>query len=245
MALRPLLLTLAQGINQSRGLTGDGALDAVTQEVDELAAQALGLDAATAKRLVHGPDADTSITEFLASFDDPLAVEFALRSLAARQDAFNRRVGEAAMNRQERVNASWVNRYRLVLGRLPLELDLRLIQSARRHSKEMTDLSYFSHESPTAENKSHTLRMRRAGYPQGYAENIASGNASGEATFWQWFKSPGHHRNMVRPEATALGVGQWADTWTQNTGRGKRVMHLEPAQQAEVMQVEGDVLAPR
>jgi len=159
----------------------------------------------------------------------------------ARIDAFN--AGHAhGMSRSELANAEAVNAYRKLLGVLPYEYDARLVQSARRHSKEMVELNYFAHDSPTEANRSHVKRMNNAGYHKGaYSENIAYGSASGERTFWQWFDSPGHHKNMVRREATCLGVGNWARHWTQNMGRGSRLM-TQSAEQRELAVIEGEVL---
>ena len=119
----------------------------------------------------------------------------------------------------------------------------RLIQSARRHSKEMVDKNYFSHTSPTPGKETFSQRTANAGYDQGSAENIAAGSASGRDTFWQWFDSPGHHVNMTRPSGVALGVGRWSTTWTQNMGAGVRLMLMTDAERAQI-KVKGDILKP-
>lgn len=138
-------------------------------------------------------------------------------------DAYNETV-RSAMNAGEYDNFKRVNAYRECLGILPLELDPRLVKSARGHSKEMADLHYFSHESPVAANKTFVDRIRTAGYDSPRGENIAMGNASGEQTFWMWFDSPGHHQNMADPTSIALGVGEIGVYWTQNFGTGSRLM---------------------
>ena len=38
-------------------------------------------------------------------------------------------------------------------------------------------------------------------------ENIAAGNSTAERTYWQWYHSPGHHRNMFNPKWSRIGVG--------------------------------------
>lgn len=148
------------------------------------------------------------------------------------------------MHAEEWSNLTILNRYRESLGILPYELDPRLIQAARRHSREMVDLKYFSHTSPTPENKSHTQRMSNAGYRGGYGENIAAGTTSGDGVFWMWFESPGHHQNMATPSATQIGIGKWRSTWTQNMGRGKRLLYSTPEQLATAQTVQGEMLAP-
>jgi uncharacterized protein YkwD len=144
----------------------------------------------------------------------------------------------------EAENLRMVNDYREALGALRYEIDPRLIQSARRHSKEMTDLSYFSHTSPTPANKAFTDRIRNAGHPSPAGENIAAASKSGAGIFWMWFKSPGHHKNMVNKGNISMGVGKWSRTWTQNMGRGKRVMLTSQADRAKI-KIKGKVLQPQ
>ena len=148
------------------------------------------------------------------------------------------------MGSGEYENVREVNHYRELLGILPLEVDARLLQSARRHSKEMADLGYFSHESPKAEHKTFGKRAKRAGYDAACSENIANGYPGGEKAFWGWFDSPGHHKNMAAVGSTAFGVGKWGRLWTQNFGRGKRLMLL-PEDARRQVAVKGDALPPR
>ncbi len=163
---------------------------------------------------------------------------------ACRQiEAYNRTL-RPLMSEAEYENVRFVNRYREYLGILPYEVDPRLLQSARRHSKEMVDLGYFSHASPTAANKSMAQRMKNAGYPRGFSENIALGSRSGERTFWQWFSSPPHHQNMVNPGSVHLGVGHWDGKWTQNMGRADRLMLLPEAEWARHAP-KGDIVPPQ
>ena len=145
------------------------------------------------------------------------------------------------MSSGEAENMRLVNDYREALGALRYEIDPRLIQSARRHSKEMTDLNYFSHTSPTTANKSFGDRVRNAGHPSPAGENIAVGSKTGTGVFWMWFGSPGHHKNMVSRGSVAMGVGKWSGRWTQNMGRGKRVMLMNEAERAKVL-IKGKVL---
>ena len=159
-----------------------------------------------------------------------------------RIEAWNETI-RPLMDDEEWTNARLVNEYREALGILPYELDARLIQAARRHSREMTQLGYFSHTSPTEGLRSHADRMRKAGYPRPLSENIAYGRRGGEATFRQWFNSPGHHRNMIRENATSLGVGRWRHHWTQKMGTDRRMMTLS-AEQRKSIEVKGEILPP-
>ncbi len=159
-----------------------------------------------------------------------------------RIEAYNSRLN-GKMSAGEAENVRILNAYREMLGILPLEVDARLLQSARRHSKEMVALGYFAHESPKAENKTYAMRMRSAGYDRGYSENIAAGRGGGDGAFWMWFDSPGHHKNMAHAGSAAVGVGQWGSTWTQNFGWGKRLMLLEAGERKKVV-VKGTILPP-
>ncbi len=148
------------------------------------------------------------------------------------------------MSEGEFANVRAVNHYRELLGILPMEVDLRLLQSARRHSKEMADLGYFGHTSPKKKHRTASMRMKQAGYDAGAGENCAQGYRTGEDAFWGWFSSPPHHRNMVAEGNAAFGVGQWDTLWTQNFGRGRRTMLLDEAARRQLA-VKGDVLPPR
>lgn len=221
-----------------RATAGEAEIEARQAREDALrrdAEAALGMDAATAADVVavlhsgkvEGDGVQRGLRHYLAS----RAVE-----------DFNRRVA-STMNRQEQANAALVNAYREALGVMPLVCDPRLVQSARRHSREMVEKGFFDHESPTPANKTHTMRMNNAGYDRGAAENIAAGNDSGEATFWQWFDSPGHHKNMVGRGHTGIGVGQWGSTWTQNFGSARSLAFVPAAEQA--VEVQGEIVPPR
>lgn len=147
-------------------------------------------------------------------------------------------------SRAEWSNHDAVNAYRLALGLRPVFADPRLIQAARRHSKEMVELGYFAHESPVDKHRNPSDRIKLAGYPHGGGENIAAGSGSGRSTFFQWFNSPGHHKNMVGQGYTHLGVGKWQNTWTQNLAGGKQPEFLD-LETAKAIEVQGEILPPR
>jgi hypothetical protein len=164
--------------------------------------------------------------------------------VSRRIDAYNRAEVEPLMERGEVTHARRLNGYREMLGLLPLELDARLVQAARRHSKEMIDLAYFSHSSPTEGLRTWFQRMAAAGYDRPANENIHMGRWDGEESFWKLFYSPGHHKAMVSERYTALGVGRWDMAWTENFGAGRRLM-LAGSEQRAAAQVNGQVLGPQ
>jgi uncharacterized protein YkwD len=150
--------------------------------------------------------------------------------LARQTDAWNRQVAKD-VHPEEYNNVQAVNDYREALGLSRLEMDLRLTQSARRHSKEMVDLNYFSHDSPTKGLEGFADREKGAGYPAPGGENIAFGTGlqGGVHAFDMWFGSPGHHQNMAREGFTAMGAGKWVVHWTQNFGSGPRLALADEA----------------
>ena len=227
-----------------REAAGDAAADgqfpaAEEAELVALAEAALGMSAEEIR----------AIPEFAADQtagpSDPVARHYWLYRVSRRVEAYNKSL-KGVLSAGERQNLNLVNEYREALGILPYELDERLAQAARRHCKEMADLGYFSHESPTANLRSPGDRMREAGYAPdaGFAENIARGTGTGRQTFEGWFNSPGHHVNMVNADCRALGVGQWDNHWTQVMGRGARLM-LTSKEQREAVKVQGEVVKPQ
>jgi len=88
---------------------------------------------------------------------------------------------------------------------------------ALRHSEEMRDLGYFSHDSPTAGQVTPLDRFVRVfGFrPALIAENIAMRKSTGcaltveniRASHQDLMNSPGHRANILRAGITDLGVG--------------------------------------
>jgi len=229
MAMRPELVDICR---EAGGQTAKRYTPQAEKTLAELAARSLGMTldkAADIPAFDGSKGPEESASRGLWHFR-------ACRRIAAYNAALWRH-----MSSGEAENLRLVNDYREALGALRYEIDPRLVQSARRHSKEMTDLNYFSHTSPTTANKSSGDRVRNAGHPRPAGENIAIGSKSGTGVFWMWFGSPGHHKNMVNRGAVALGVGKWSGRWTQNMGRGKRVMLMDKTDLANV-RIKGKVL---
>jgi uncharacterized protein YkwD len=132
---------------------------------------------------------------------------------------YNRDVTTTA-DAEERSNVEAVNEYRSLMGLEALKIDERLVRGSRKHSIEMRQRDYFAHDSPTPHLRTPNQRAQREGYAGGVSENIALGAPDGRAAFWQWYRSSGHHRNMLQPGHTEMGCGSekhhW---WTQMFGR--------------------------
>lgn len=160
-----------------------------------------------------------------------------------RIEAWNKTL-DSNFNLGEITHARKLNAYREALGLLPYEIDLRLSQAARRHSKEMIDLWYFSHWSPTDGLHSSFDRMKAAGYPRPASENIALGGWTGDEAFWFLFNSPDHHRAWIKPSDTALGIGKWENAWGECFGQAPRLM-LDTQSQRENAEIKGELLKPQ
>jgi hypothetical protein len=189
-------------------------------QLSKLADGALGMSAEAACKFLLGP-----LDPPAEAGERPLWFFIACR----RIDAWNRQI-EPAMNPAEATHFRLLNSYRELLGLLPFELDTRLVQAARLHSKEMMDLWYFSHYSPIASERGPGDRMAMAGYADGSNENITMGSWTGEDAFWQLFNSPDHHRAWVNRNDTTLGVGKWEFGWTEDIGAGHRLMTAPDAE---------------
>lgn len=140
-----------------------------------------------------------------------------------RERVRQRNLRVSAATEDERRQAEITNDYRYLMGRTPLDIDARLTQAARGHSAEMAALRYFSHDSPTAGLTSPGDRARAAGYEGPVSENIYMGRADPQSAHDGWYRSSGHHRNILDPDHRCMGVGQHRDHWTQNFGVGAAV----------------------
>ena len=86
-----------------------------------------------------------------------------------------------------------------------LQIDYRLVQTARAKSRDMIKGGYFDHQSPTL--GSPFDQMRKAGIPYRYAgENIA-GNSSAAGAMVSWMNSSGHRANILNPNFNHIGIG--------------------------------------
>ena len=108
------------------------------------------------------------------------------------------------------------NVHRLELGLRPLEIDFRLVIASRKHSEEMRDKNYFSHDSPTPKLASPWTRAGRENV-RASAENISTAGSAGQA-FQGWYYSAGHHRNMIQKHASSIGIGRAGKRWTEMLG---------------------------
>ncbi|MCA1066313.1 SafA/ExsA family spore coat assembly protein [Rossellomorea sp. AcN35-11] len=104
-------------------------------------------------------------------------------------------------------------------GLSPLQLDWQLSRVARYKSRNMRDVGYFSHRSPTYGSPFDMMKSFNIQYRQA-AENIAAGQTSPEQVVREWMESPGHRKNILNGSYTHIGVGyakggSYGTYWTQ------------------------------
>jgi hypothetical protein len=105
------------------------------------------------------------------------------------------------------------NQVRAQNGVAPLRQVPYLEKAAAGHSREMIDLNYFSHTSPTPGRTQAKMRIQLAqGWDTRIGENIyrAQGVPVGtlaDRAVAAWVKSPSHLKNIVDPTFNSVGVG--------------------------------------
>jgi uncharacterized protein YkwD len=110
------------------------------------------------------------------------------------------------------------NLWRLLVGLNACELDPKLCESARDHSKDMAEKGFFAHESPVPGKTTPWDRAKNFDTTAS-GENIHMGSSDFHGANSGWFYSPGHHKNMFNAGQRRIGLGQHNTHWTQLFGR--------------------------
>ena len=98
-----------------------------------------------------------------------------------------------------------VNAFRKANGVNALVLDERLSRAAAMQSQAQAGSGWIGHYGPGGSTAKD--RAARAGYHAKIAsENVASGQKSFGDAMHFWEESPGHRTNLLRANATAIGV---------------------------------------
>ncbi len=106
---------------------------------------------------------------------------------------------------EEKLMVELVNQERSKAGVKPLEIDLRLVELGRMKSRDMIDLNYFGHTSPTY--GSPFDMMKRAGVQYRIAGENLAGAAEVKRAHEALMQSDGHRQNILNPDYTHIGVG--------------------------------------
>ncbi|MGI9242667.1 MAG: CAP domain-containing protein [Verrucomicrobiales bacterium] len=120
-----------------------------------------------------------------------------------------------------------VNEYRRSRGLAALARDQEMDRSAQAHSERMARRGKLDHR---GSGRRFRDLQREPTSLISFAENVAFNlrhERPGEVAVQGWLRSPGHHRNILRPDdrLTGIGVAQAADgSWylTQLHGRRDR-----------------------
>ena len=134
-------------------------------------------------------------------------VAFAFGTVAASNPSYEERVVQL------------VNIERQKAGLDALYIDSKISDVARVKSKDMADLNYFDHYSPTY-GMANNMLLRFGITYSFWGENIASGQDTPEIVVCEWMNSPTHRANILSQNFTFIGVGYYLDTdgtpfWTQ------------------------------
>jgi len=138
----------------------------------------------------------------------------------------NRRLTNAELNAW--INLHWIDQIDIEIVRLtniervnhglqPFIFDVGLSRAARFKSQEMSDLNYFSHDSPVYGSFIGIPRDLFGLQFSAIAENIAQGmgsaatndlaNATADRVVRAWMNSAGHRANILNANLTHIGVG--------------------------------------
>jgi hypothetical protein len=121
------------------------------------------------------------------------------------------------LDSQTIVGIQSLNRMRMACGMRPLLIDRKLCEAAHGHSKDMKEWKFFAHISPVPGKKTPYDRAKLAG-TTAWGENIAHVSTSSVVTVKCWFLSPGHHKAMLFPHFTHMGLGHDGSYWTLMVG---------------------------
>jgi len=99
----------------------------------------------------------------------------------------------------------WTNHQRTKAGCKALKVNDDLTRAGRDHSAWMARTGTFSHVG--SGGSTFDARIRKAGYSNPSAENIAWGYRSGADVVNAFMKSPGHRANIMNCQSRTVGVG--------------------------------------
>lgn len=174
------------------------------------------------------PSGDTvGIRDYCVSADEREELE-GWRKIEAYNALMGKKVSSSVRELLEITNA-----YRTMFRHRPVAVVKQLDDAAQGHADEMAKLGYMAHMSPTPGRETPYDRMQLAGYTAGVSENLALHDGALGAHNG-WCGSSGHHRNLLDPGHTELGIGSNGRLWVQNFGRG--LVHRETPEWKQLME---------
>lgn len=116
---------------------------------------------------------------------------------------------DLAVDSEEAQMLTLINAYRQANGRAPLALDPAVTRAAAWMSRDMAANNDTNADHLDSLNRDIPTRLTQCDVVfTAYAENLAWGNATAQATFTQWQNSPVHNTNMLRPEVNLAGIAR-------------------------------------
>lgn len=110
-----------------------------------------------------------------------------------------------SLTAEEQQMLNLVNQARSQNGAQALQVDAKLLNTARLKSQDMINNNYFSHNSPTYGSPFDMMKNFGVNYIKA-GENIA-GNQSVQAAHNALMNSPGHRKNILDSDFTHVGIG--------------------------------------
>jgi len=116
---------------------------------------------------------------------------------------------EQQVDAEEQQMLDLINQYRLTNGRNTLALSADATRAATWFAVDMATFNYFPPNHVDRLNRDIPTRLTQCDVPfVQFGENIASGNATAEATFEQWRTSPTHNAIMLTDGITHAGIAR-------------------------------------
>ncbi len=144
----------------------------------------------------------------LAGFAFVLATVASLSPARALTNC-NVSAADLAVDDEEAQMLVLVNEYRAANGLNPLTLETNVTRGAAWFSRDMAANNYFPYNHVDRFGRDIFTRLTHCeAVFTTWAENIAAGNASAEATFEQWRTSPSHNAVMLLSGVTSAGIAR-------------------------------------
>lgn len=110
-----------------------------------------------------------------------------------------------ALTADEHMMIDLVNKERVAVGLQPLEVDKRIVETAREKARDMIANNYFDHQS--ARLGSPFNQIQAAGIQYVYAGENLAGSTTTERAHEALMNSPTHRSNILFDQYTHIGVG--------------------------------------
>ena len=129
----------------------------------------------------------------------------------------NERIKSASITYEKEI-LGIINSERKKQGMQELIWEEDLARAARYHAYDLATQKYFDHNSYDRKNGKlikvgGTFERIHRFYSKTFvnSENIAAGSSNPGGTYNQWYKSPGHYKNMFNRKSKKVGIGLYYD----------------------------------